>query len=75
MNVKVVLPQYTIGDVVVLSDRRRGTVVNVYPVPGLPLWYGSERIIHTHCYQLRLENGLDFWGAVDAELTKVEATQ
>lgn len=68
-TVRVVAPHYKVGDLVTLQGRYTGTIAEVYVNPGPPMWYGGERLLHTHCYELRMANGSSFWGAVDAELT------
>lgn len=71
-TVKVISPQYKVGASVILQGRYKGTIAEVYPNSGAPMWYGTERLLHTHCYHLLMESGSSFWGAVDAELTTQE---
>lgn len=70
MDIETIAPQYNVGDAVELGHRR-GTITRIYDNALVPLWYGGRRIVHTHCYELRMEDtGRPFWGAVDAELSK-----
>ncbi len=70
MSIRTVTPQFEVGDNVTLLGRRHGTIAAVYDNALVPMWYGAERVIHTHCYEICLEHGVSFWGAVDAELTQ-----
>jgi hypothetical protein len=64
--IETVRPAYAIGDTVRFQGRL-GTIAKVYPASGVPLWYGTRRVIHTHCYEIATSDGRT-WGWVDAEL-------
>lgn len=67
----VVPPAFAVGDEV-LFNQRAYTIARVYPNSGVPMWHGTRRLLHTHCYELR-RHGAPMWGIVDAELTPAPA--
>lgn len=69
-RIETVAPAHKAGDLVRFHGRE-GTITRVYLASGVPLWYGTRRIIHTHCYEIATPDG-PTWGWVDAELKRVE---
>jgi hypothetical protein len=67
--IETITPAFKPGDLVRFNGRT-GTITRVYAASGYPLWYGTRRVIHTHCYEIDTGNE-QTWGWVDAE---VEAT-
>lgn len=68
--IETVAPAFKPGDLVSFRGRT-GTISRVYAASGMPLWYGSRRVIHTHCYEISTDAG-QTWGWVDAELEAAE---
>lgn len=66
---ETVAPAYAVGDLVTFKGRT-GRITRVYRASGVPLWYGTRRVLHTHCYAIQTDHGLT-WGWVDAELERV----
>lgn len=64
--VETIGPRFKAGDSVRFQGRE-GTIARIYPASGAPLWYGTRRILHTHCYEIQTSEG-PTWGWVDAEL-------
>lgn len=68
--IETIAPAYVVGDTVRFNGRT-GTICRVYLASGVPLWYGTRRLIHTHCYEIARNDGVQTWGWVDAELEKM----
>jgi hypothetical protein len=54
MTIEVISPGFKVGDRVrhTMETHITGTIARLYPASGVPLWYGTRRLIHTHCYEL-----------------------
>jgi len=69
--IETISPQFGEGDRVQFQGRT-GTITRVYRNSGAPLWYGTRRIIHTHCYEIQTSDG-PTWGWVETELSRANA--
>lgn len=67
-HIETVPPRFSVGDTVRFQGRA-GCITRVYPASGVPTWFSTRLLLHTHCYEISTSGG-PVYGLVDAELTE-----
>jgi hypothetical protein len=71
-KIETITPAYQVGDRVRFGHYGTGTIEAIYAASGVPQWLGTRRVLYTHCYHFKSDNGVNVYGLVDGELSKAQ---